>query len=53
MRKSAKMFNGNMIKRDFYLQKIKNRMHNGMIKVIEWQKHPQAVGSRFCLQHRL
>ena len=34
MRKSAKMFNKNMIKRDFYLQKIKNKMHNGMIKVI-------------------
>lgn len=34
MRKSAKTFNKNMIKRDFYLQKIKNKMHNGMIKVI-------------------
>lgn len=34
MRKSAKTFNRDMIKRDFYLQKIKNRMHNGMIKVI-------------------
>ena len=34
MRKFAKTFNKNMIKRDFYLQKIKNKMHNGMIKVI-------------------
>ena len=34
MRIYAKTFNKNMIKRDFYLQQIINRMHNGMIKVI-------------------
>ncbi len=34
MRKSAKMFNVIMIKRDFYLDELKNKMHNGMIKVV-------------------